>query len=645
MFKTTSSKLIFFLLLSLFILFFLLSYFSEGTFDAGDGICHYSFSRYSWQHPYLFLNSWAKPFFTLLSSPFSQFGLLGLNVFNILCALVSSFVCYKLIKLTELDYPFIVIIFLCFAPVYFPTMNSGLTEPFFGLVLITSIYLIYEQEFFWGILLVSFLPFVRSEGFLILPLFAIVLIIMRRHRSIPLLGFGTIIYSFIGSFYYKDLFWIINKNPYNGNIGDVYGHGELLHFVKSYYYIWGYTLALLFVISVIFICISVVDMLTNKDIEMEDKIGCYTDAILIYGSFLVYFVAHSIFWWKGMAGSLGLLRVIAGVMPCSAIICFYGLDSILAPIQNKIIQYIIVAIVLISVIASPFQHDYFPYKPDTEQALVKQAGDWFKTSPYKNKVIYYAYPYLTYELNADNFDSVMVRELGVLYSTIKAKGINAIPDSSVIFWDGHFGPNECRLPLNKLMNDPNFNLIKSFVPETNVTTLNNKSFAVYVFTKLHTPLLKNILKDSLYFNLDEKNAAIENTGTFSSEYYFSGNTSSKIESNTEFSATINLHPLEIKNYEGVRSFIFNAKVFSLTNDSVHTKVVASVIKADGTPIFWQGNPISFKTKENKWQTISTQFDFIPAQFSKTDILRIYIWNYNKQKFYTDDFSLKFLGIE
>lgn len=167
----SQSYFVAFLLVALFTMFFLLSYFAEATYDGGDGIRHYLVSRYSWLHPELLVYSWGKPFFTVISSPFSQFGMFGMTVFNILCAIASSFFCFKIAQKLNLKYPFLAILFLCFTPIYFPTINSGLTEPFFGFILIFSIYLIFNKNFFWATLLISFLPFVRSEGYLIFPLF------------------------------------------------------------------------------------------------------------------------------------------------------------------------------------------------------------------------------------------------------------------------------------------------------------------------------------------------------------------------------------------------------------------------------------------------------------------------------------------
>ena len=63
---------------------------STGILESGDGIQHYQIARYAWQHHELFLHSWGKPLFTLLSSPFAQLGIWGMTIFNALCFVATA---------------------------------------------------------------------------------------------------------------------------------------------------------------------------------------------------------------------------------------------------------------------------------------------------------------------------------------------------------------------------------------------------------------------------------------------------------------------------------------------------------------------------------------------------------------------------
>src|ERR1700751_4484090 len=77
-------------LVVLFIYFSTLAYLSKGSHGGGDCYAHYKIAHYAFKYPRLFLDLWGKPVFTLLSSPFAQFGFIGIKIFNILCALASG---------------------------------------------------------------------------------------------------------------------------------------------------------------------------------------------------------------------------------------------------------------------------------------------------------------------------------------------------------------------------------------------------------------------------------------------------------------------------------------------------------------------------------------------------------------------------
>jgi Gpi18-like mannosyltransferase len=345
----------------LFCVIFAIALFSESSFDAGDGLQHYIMARYSWLHPYLLLDSWGKPFYTLISSPFAQFGLSGSIFFNIMCGIGSAYFVYKLSKKIQLENAWMVIPFVLFSPGYFPTLNSGLTEPFFSFILVASAYGFVCKKYGISCILISFLPFVRTEGFFILPLFLIVLLYRRRFFEILLLGFGTLVYSLIGKFFLNDFFWIVNQNPYNGSNKEIYGHGEITHFIANHNYLLGTILLIFFLAGIVGFFTKILSIKRNN-IQIKDTFLA-EEFILIMGSFIFYLAAHSIMWWKGWANSLGMLRVMAGVLPCASILCLRGFNMLLFDKFKKVpvLKNSIIAIVLALVVITPFKKEYFPF--------------------------------------------------------------------------------------------------------------------------------------------------------------------------------------------------------------------------------------------------------------------------------------------
>jgi ABC-type cobalt transport system substrate-binding protein len=112
--KLSEKYYIFILLIFLFIIFSVISYLSTGTYGGADDIVHYRFARYSFSHPQFFLNHWAKPVFTLLSSPFAQFGFFGIKIFNLIIGSLTAFLSYKIVKILNYKNAFLVIIFIFF---------------------------------------------------------------------------------------------------------------------------------------------------------------------------------------------------------------------------------------------------------------------------------------------------------------------------------------------------------------------------------------------------------------------------------------------------------------------------------------------------------------------------------------------------
>jgi ABC-type cobalt transport system substrate-binding protein len=50
---------------------------STGSHAGADDLFHTEIAKYSWKYPHLLFDHWGKPFFTLIASPFAQFGKLA----------------------------------------------------------------------------------------------------------------------------------------------------------------------------------------------------------------------------------------------------------------------------------------------------------------------------------------------------------------------------------------------------------------------------------------------------------------------------------------------------------------------------------------------------------------------------------------
>jgi len=235
----------------MFLLLLFFAFTSTGIYDTGDGVMHYLIAHYSFRHPELLLHHWGKPLYTLLSCPFADFGYTGSVVFNILCLCFSSWFAWRIAERLKIPFAFLAAPLCIFAPIALPVALSGLTEPLFALILIAGVYFSVEGKFGIAAIIISFLPFARTEGFFLAVLFGIYFLLRRNYWATSFLAIGTILYSVIGYFHYHDILWVIDENPYKG-AEYIYGHGSFWHFISLNEFIWGWAITGLLACGLLF---------------------------------------------------------------------------------------------------------------------------------------------------------------------------------------------------------------------------------------------------------------------------------------------------------------------------------------------------------------------------------------------------------
>lgn len=465
MFEIGSKKFVYLIASVCFISTLLLVLLSKGTYDPGDGVQHYLIAKYAIKYPLLFLDHWGKPVYTLLCMPFAQGGFLGSNIYNLLCNTATSLCAYSIAHKMGLKNAWVGFLFVFYSPLLFMTNFSGLTEPTFALILTGTVLLFLNSNFVAGALLISFLPFARTEGFFIIPLFGIYLITLKQWKALFFCGFATVLYSIIGGLALGDFLWIMHQNPYKGAV-DIYGKGPLLHFVAANDRLFGLPLVVLFLLG----CTSLIsDKITNKNFFRIMY-------ILVLGSFIVYFVMHSVFWWKGLFGSLGLHRVMAGVAPMVGIIALSGFNFLSKYLSLKLnFHKIITSLIVAAVILYPFKQYRPPLKPDTELQVLINTSNWIKSHAINtNQKVYCMYPMLGMLLNVDPFDHTKY----ISTCMLKYKDFSsALQAGDLILWDSHFG-NECGFLPSDISVLPRVKKIASF----NQINRSNSEFEVVVYT-------------------------------------------------------------------------------------------------------------------------------------------------------------------
>lgn len=449
-------KIVFLGILLYFIICVWVSFNFKGTVDSGDSITHFLFAKYSFVHPSFFLHHWAKPLFVLLSSPFAQAGMTGMKIFNSLISTLTLIFTYFTAKKIIKDNSFVSVIFLCFAPLNFTITFSGLTEPLFAFFLIFSFFLYVSEKEKGALILISFLPFIRSEGLILLGVFTFYLIMKRKIRIIPLLLTGHVVYSIAGYFYYHDFLWVFTKIPY-AKLSSTYGSGPLLHFINQMIFVIGIPFDIFLYLGIFFIIIS---FFSGK---LRTQIKYYKEKlILVYGGFCAFLVAHSLFWYLGIFNSMGLKRVMICVIPLMALIALDGYNFLMQIlIKKKIVGVIIGFILITSIVVFPFTGNPAAIKwnkefsPENDQILMREMTDYIKKN-YSYSMLYYNPPFISLEMGIDHFDTTKRKELPEIYKD------RNIQKNALIIWDSWYAIVENAISLEQLQNDKRFKEEKVF---------------------------------------------------------------------------------------------------------------------------------------------------------------------------------------
>lgn len=462
------------LLLTIVAVYTILVFLSEGTMGGADDITHFRYSRYAFDNPYFFLHHWGKPFFTALSAPFAQFGYNGIRIFNVLAGTTAAWLTYRMARTLGFSQPVLAIILILSSPMYTVLMLSGMTEILFSLVLILSIYLFYREKYIWSALVLSFIPFVRTEGVVILPLFFLALAWVKQWKALPFLLLGLVFYSIVGSFYYKDILWVFTEMPYGGNARSIYGSGELLHYVKNSKFIFGIPLAIMILIGLV---LYLDEPLMKRKLQQDWIIRM----LVVYGPFLVYYAAHSYVWWQGKGNSVGMTRVMAGIMPSAVLLALSAWSGITGWIPLKRIWKDVAAVIFaLFLIMVPFRTYKIPIPLKGEQRIVKRASEWLAESDYADQKMFYYNPFFCHFMKVSPYDEDRVK--AKVYSPDKPG--KKIQEGEIVVWDAHFGPNEGRLPLENLMDNPDFRLLQLVRDKKPFKVLGGYEYEIYIFQRI-----------------------------------------------------------------------------------------------------------------------------------------------------------------
>lgn len=434
----------------------LMIYYFDGTGDAGDSVQHYLLSRAAFTHPELFFDHWGKPVFILLSAPFAQLGFVGIKIFNVLVTLLTINLTVKVAEKITLPNAWLAALFCLVAPYFMVMIFSGLTEPLFALFLIAAFYLGFCRErWTWAVLLLSFMPFVRSEGMIICGVFGLYLLWKKEWKLLPLFAVGHLVYSVVGGLVLNDFLWIWNKNPY----------ASLNAYVDDEAHLWDFADKLNYVIGIPLYGLFVIGLLSLFWKKYRNQFAQQLEILLLAVTcFFAFFLAHTFFWYFGVFNSMGLKRVLLGLIPMIGIIALMGFNAIqeltkkYKGLASFLFYGILIYLVVFPFTKNPAAIDWsndMKLKPD--QLLAQEVGDFVVSQKIAGPetIFYYTHPYLSVTLDVDHADFNRRRLLDQIR-------YNKVTANDIIIWDQWFAVTDNDFLLEDLIQDFQLKVIKDF---------------------------------------------------------------------------------------------------------------------------------------------------------------------------------------
>lgn len=448
--------------------------------DPGDGIMHFFIAQGSWYQPELFLHHWGKPFFILVSSPFAQFGFNGMVVFNILIFTSTVLIAYRILSKLgvsvwlQLLFPLVKLV----AHDISETLLGGMTEPLFNLALMLALLLLLEKKFMWFAIVLSLMPFMRSEGQLPLVLGFLLLLYNKSYKHIPFLATGFIVYALVGLIVYHDFWWYFTRSAYNMANG-IYGKGPWNHYLISYKnYLGnpGLYIVLLGIPSMIILAIKK----RWKDLQLEWW-------FFAYGIVVGVIVLHSYFLATGQNGALGLTRIATQGIPIFVLLHLYYLSRF--KLFNHVGFTAVFAIFAGIMITTLVQTKIYPKQADALERQLIAAADFMKQQKLGNNKVYYHYPLFSFRYGENPFQPDR-KLIHYSFADFDKSMRTVLKPGDFIVRDSHFGPMEANVQLKDVQNHPELVIVKEFVSSEQLNDALNEIEGVIIYQ--YIPLKKQV---------------------------------------------------------------------------------------------------------------------------------------------------------
>ena len=169
-----------------------------------------------------------------------------------------------------------------------------------------------------------------------------------------------------------------------------------------------------------------------------------------------------------------------GVIPLAVVFSARGIKVLIDRSSNRtFVRAMLYPILIIGQIILALAAHKVPVKLDPQHRILKEAAVWVKDSGLDEAKVYYHDLFFLHTLGSDPFDAKQCHEK--LPNRLHPE--EGLDPGSIIQWDAHYGPNEGEMPLERLLENPDFEVLKIFEPEQAFTVLGGHEYQVILFRR------------------------------------------------------------------------------------------------------------------------------------------------------------------
>ena len=106
----------------------------------------------------------------------------------------------------------------------------------------------------------------------------------------------------------------------------------------------------------------------------------------------------------------------------------------------------------------------------------------------------------------------------------------------------------------------------------------------------------------------------------------------------EYSVTFSKNVRDIPNFKSIKEIKVEFALFS-EKQIQNASIVLAIDGPDGKSLHWTGDNVI--GKENEWTNFTKVFPLEGSYIDNSSILKIFVWNKEKEVFYLDDLNIVF----